>query len=95
MTGGWVYIVTDKPYGTLYVGVTSDIRRRAWEHRDGIADGFTKRYGLKQLVYVEAHDDIRLAIEREKRVKRWQRAWKIELIQSVNPDWTDLYETLA
>jgi len=95
MTGGWVYIVTDKPYGTLYVGVTSDIRRRAWEHRDGVADGFTKRYGLKQLVYVEAHDDIRLAIEREKRVKRWQRTWKIELIQSINPDWTDLYDTLA
>ncbi|MFN4277352.1 MAG: GIY-YIG nuclease family protein [Ferrovibrio sp.] len=71
MAGGWVYIVTDKPYGTLYVGVTSDIQRRAWEHRDGVADGFTKRYGLKRLVYVEAHDDIRLAIEREKRVKRW------------------------
>ncbi|MFN3399316.1 MAG: GIY-YIG nuclease family protein [Ferrovibrio sp.] len=95
MAGGWIYIVTDKPYGTLYVGVTSDIRRRAWEHRDGVADGFTKRYDLKRLVYVEAHDDIRLAIEREKRVKRWQRAWKIELIQSINPDWADLYDTLA
>jgi putative endonuclease len=75
--------------------VTSDIRRRAWEHRDCVADGFTRRYGLKRLVYVEAHDDIRLAIEREKRVKRWQRAWKIELIQSINPDWADLYDTLA
>jgi putative endonuclease len=95
MAGGWVYIITDKPYGTLYVGVTSDIRRRAWEHRDGVADGFTRRYDLKRLVYVEAHDDIRLAIEREKRVKRWQRAWKIELIQSANPDWADLYDTLA
>lgn len=94
MAGGWVYILTDKPYGTLYVGVTSDIRRRAWEHRDGVADGFTKRYGLKRLVYTEAHNDIRLAIEREKRVKRWQRAWKIELIQSTNPEWADLYDTL-
>jgi putative endonuclease len=95
MTGGWVYIITDKPYGTLNTGVTSDIRRRAWEHKDGVADGFTTRYGLKRLVYVEAHDDIRLAIEREKRVKRWQRAWKIGLIQSTNPDWADLYDTLA
>jgi putative endonuclease len=94
MAGGWVYIVTDKPYGTLYAGVTSDIRRRAWEHRDGGVEGFTKRYDLKHLVYVEAHDDIRNAIEREKRVKRWQRAWKIELIQSVNPAWDDLYDTL-
>jgi putative endonuclease len=94
MAGGWVYIVTDRPYGTLYVGVTSDIQRRAWEHRDGVTDGFTKRYELKRLVYVEAHDDIRAAIEREKRVKRWQRAWKIELIQSINPTWDDLYDTL-
>lgn len=95
MRGGWVYIVTDKPYGTLYVGVTSDIRRRAREHRDGAADGFTKRYGLKRLVYTEAHDDIRQAIEREKRIKRWQRARKIDLIQSVDPDWANLYDTLA
>lgn len=95
MAGGWVYIITDKPYGTLYVGVTSDIHRRAWEHRDGVADGFTKRYGLKRLVYIEAHDDIRLAIEREKSVKRWRRAWKVDLIQSLNPQWLDLYDTLA
>ena len=94
MAGGWVYIVTDKPYGTLYTGVTSDIQRRAWEHRDGSVEGFTKRYGLKRLVYVEAHDDIHSAIEREKRVKRWQRARKIELIQSINPIWDDLYDTL-
>lgn len=94
MAGGWVYIVTNKPYGTLYTGVTSDIQRRAWEHRDGMVDGFTKRYELKLLVYVEAHDDIVTAIEREKRVKRWRRAWKIELIQSINPGWPDLYDTL-
>lgn len=94
MACGWVYIITDKPYGTLYTGVTSDIQRRAWEHRDGVADGFTKRYHLKRLVYVEAHDDIHAAIEREKRVKRWQRAWKIELIQSINRTWMYLYNTL-
>lgn len=94
MEGGWTYIVTDRPYGTLYTGVTSDIRRRAWEHRDGQMDGFTKRYALKRLVYVEVHGDIRIAIEREKRIKRWQRAWKIELIQSINPTWADLYDTL-
>jgi len=93
MAGGWVYIVTDKPYGTLYTGVTSDMRRRAWEHRDGAMEGFTKRYDLKRLVYVEAHDGIRFAIKREKLTKRWQRAWKIELIQSINPTWADLYDT--
>lgn len=95
MAGGWVYIITDRPYGTLYTGVTSDIQRRAWEHREGVVDGFTKRYHLKRLVYVEPHDDIRIAIEREKRVKRWQRAWKVELIHSINPTWADLYDMLV
>ncbi len=95
MAGGWIYIVTDKPYGTLYIGVTSGISRRAWEHRNDVVEGFTKRYDLKRLVYIEAHEDIRTAIEREKRLKRWRRAWKIDLIQSVNPTWTDLYDTLV
>ena len=94
MRGRWVYIITDKPYGTLYAGVTSDIRRRAWEHREGAVDGFTKQYGLKCLVYVEAHETIEAAIEREKRIKRWRPAWKIDLIQSTNPAWKDLYDTL-
>lgn len=94
MPESWVYIICDKPYGTLYIGVTSDIRRRAYEHRDGSIEGFSKRYGLKCLVYVETFNDIRLAIEREKQIKKWRRAWKIELIQSLNPTWTDLYETL-
>ena len=66
MQGGWVYIMTNRPNGTLYVGVTSDLARRAWEHREGVADGFTKRYGLKQLVYAERYEDIRTAIQREK-----------------------------
>ena len=95
MTGGWVYVMTNKPNGTLYVGVTADLRRRAWEHREGVVDGFTKRYRLKRLVYVERHEDIRDAIHREKRLKHWPRHWKINLIQSANPEWNDLYETLV
>ena len=95
MKGGWVYILTNKPNGTLYVGVTSDIARRAWEHREGAAEGFTKRYGLKRLVYAERHDDIRLAIQREKTVKHWPRQWKINLIREANPNWNDLYEVLT
>ena len=94
MSGGWVYIMTNRPYGTLYLGVTGNIARRAWEHREGVSEGFTKRYGLKRLVFAERHDDIRSAIQREKTVKHWPRAWKINLILRQNPDWDDLYETL-
>jgi putative endonuclease len=94
MLGGWVYIMTNRPNGTLYVGVTSDIARRAWEHREGVVAGFTRRYGLKRLVYVERHDDIAVAIQREKSIKRWPRAWKVNLILAANPYWDDLYETL-
>ncbi|MBL8709755.1 MAG: GIY-YIG nuclease family protein [Rhodospirillaceae bacterium] len=92
--GGWLYIVTNKPNGILYTGVTSDIARRAFEHRTGAVDGFTRRYALKRLVYVERHEDIRPAIQREKTVKHWSRAWKVRLINSVNPDWNDLYDSL-
>jgi putative endonuclease len=67
--GGWVYIVTNRRHGTLYVGVTSDIRRRAWEHREGVADGFSKRHGLKRLVHLEFHEDITTALQREKNLK--------------------------
>jgi putative endonuclease len=94
MKGGWVYIVTNKRNGTLYVGVTSQIARRAWEHREGVVEGFTKRYGLKRLVYVEHHDEITNAIQREKRMKSWPRAWKINLIRESNPNWDDLYQKL-
>jgi putative endonuclease len=94
MQGGWVYIMTNRPNGTLYVGVTSDLTRRAWEHREGVANGFTKRYGLKQLVYVERYEDIRTAIQREKNLKHWPRAWKVKLILTDNPNWDDLYERL-
>jgi len=92
--GGWVYIMTDKPNGTLYIGVTADLAARAFQHREGLVDGFTKRYGLRRLVYMERHDDIELAIQREKNVKHWRRAWKVNLIHSVNPDWEDLYDSL-
>jgi putative endonuclease len=95
MRGGWVYIMTNKPNGTLYVGVTSNLARRAWEHREGIADSFTKRYGLTRLVYAERHDDIRTAIQREKNLKHWSRSWKVQLILADNPKWDDLYESLA
>ncbi len=95
MQGGWVYIMTNRPNGTLYVGVTSGLMRRVWEHRDGVAEGFTKRYGLKRLVYFERHDDISRAIQREKTIKHWPRAWKVRIILDANPSWDDLYDTLA
>ncbi len=94
MTGGHVYIVTNRPSGTLYLGVTNNLARRVWEHRTGIHEGFTKRYGLKRLVWYEAHDEIELAIQREKTMKHWSRAWKVRLILDINPDWRDLYEDL-
>jgi putative endonuclease len=95
MSGGWVYMVTNRTNGTLYTGVTNDIARRAWEHRMGAADGFTKRYGLKRLVFVEYHEDIRNAIQREKNMKHWPRAWKLRTIAAANPNWEDLCERLA
>jgi putative endonuclease len=95
MHGGWVYIMTNRPNGTLYTGVTSNITRLAWEHREGVIDGFTKQYGLKRLVYVERHDDITAAILREKAIKHWTRAWKVRLILKANPGWADLYDLLS
>ena len=95
MPSGWVYIMTNRPNGTLYTGVTSNLARRAWEHRDGLVDGFTKQYALKRLVYAEPHEDIRAAIAREKALKSWPRAWKIKLILDANPSWADLYDLLA
>ena len=94
MKGGWVYIVTNRPNGTLYVGVTTDIRRRISEHKAGLVDGFTRRYGLHRLVYVEEHPTILEAIQREKNIKRWVRAWKGRLIGRDNPEWADLIDGL-
>ena len=87
-------MTTNRPHGTLYIGVTTNIARRAWEHRTGAIDGFTKRYSLTRLVHVEFHDDIRAAIARERTVKHWRRAWKVRLIQAANPEWADLYDLL-
>ena len=95
MQGGWVYIMTNLPNGTLYVGVTGDFLRRTFEHREGMIDGFTKRYGLKRLVYFERHDDIRAAIQREKTMKHWPRAWKVRLILGSSPRCRDLYDEIA
>ncbi len=92
MHAGWVYIITNKPNGILYLGVTSDLPRRIWEHREGVAEGFSKRYGLKRLVWYERHDDIRAAIQREHTMKHWPRAWKARLILAMNPEWDDLYD---
>jgi putative endonuclease len=90
----YVYILASGRNGTLYVGVTNAIGRRTWEHREGIADGFTKRYGVHHLVWYEGYGDVGMAISREKRLKRWRRAWKITLIEEANPQWLDLYERL-
>ena len=95
MASGWVYIMTNRPNGTLYVGATSNLGRRVWEHREGVADGFTKQYGLKRLVYVEHYDDIRAAIQREKNMKHWPRKWKARLILAANPGWADLYDRIV
>jgi putative endonuclease len=95
MQGGWVYIMTNRPNGTLYTGVTSDLARRAWEHREALVEGFTKRHGLKLLVYAERHETIRTAIQRERNMKHWPRAWKVRLILKDNPEWKDLYPHLA
>ena len=90
----WLYIMANRLNGTIYVGVTNDRARRAWEHRTGAVPGFTKRYGLKRLVYAEPHETMPSAILREKNVKSWPRAWRIRLITSANPNWDDLYETI-
>jgi len=94
MAGGWLYFMTNRRNGILYAGVTNNLPRRAYEHRAGLIGGFTKRYGLKMLVYYEYFDDIRHAIQREKTVKHWPRDWKVRLIHATNPIWDDLYDTL-
>ena len=91
----YVYILASGPIGTLYIEVTNDLVRRVFEHREGHAEGFTKRYGIKRLVYYEAYDDVHTAIQREKTMKHWKRAWKVELIEANNPTWTDLYAGIA
>jgi putative endonuclease len=95
MRSYYVYIMASRRNGTLYIGVTNDLARRVFEHKEGVLPGFTKRYGVKLLVHVETTDDIRAAIQREKNLKKWPRAWKIALIERDNPDWRDLYGDLV
>jgi putative endonuclease len=90
----YVYILASRKNGTLYIGVTNDLVRRAHEHRQDAAAGFTRDYAIKRLVYFESYDDIRTAIQREKTLKHWLRAWKVALIETTNPDWSDLFPTL-
>jgi putative endonuclease len=92
--GAWVYIVTNRPNGILYTGATTDIARRAWEHREGVGSVFTWKYKLKRLVYAERHETLLAARQRESNIKHWPRAWKVRLILKENLNWDDLYERL-
>jgi putative endonuclease len=91
----YVYILASAPNGTLYIGMTNDLLRRVYEHREALADGFTKRHGVKRLVYYEVHDSPEQAIRREKALKAWNRDWKIALIERGNPRWVDLWDGLS
>ena len=91
----YVYILASRLGGTVYVGVTNDLIRRVYEHKIGAIDGFTKEYGVKQLVYFESYPDVRDALQREKNMKHWPRVWKTRLIAQGNPTWRDLYEEIA
>lgn len=91
----YVYLLASKPYGTLYLGVTSDLIKRVWQHREKFVAGFTKKYAVDQLVWYEIHGDIMEAIKREKQLKEWRRAWKIELVQEHNPHWRDLFDDIC
>ena len=91
----FVYILASKPYGTLYIGVTSHLIQRIYQHKKGLADGFTKKYNIHQLVYYEIHLDVSEAILREKRLKKWNRQWKINLIEQDNPQWLNLSDDLC
>jgi len=90
-----VYILASDRNGTLYTGVTSDLARRIWEHKNGSKEGFTKRYDVHSLVWYEQHETMESAITREKTIKKWERAWKLRLIEESNPEWRDLYPDIA
>lgn len=89
-----IYLLASQRLGTLYIGVTSDLVKRAWEHKNDVVPGFTQRYGVHRLVYFELHNEMPAAITREKQLKKWNRAWKIELIEKNNPEWKDLWPTI-
>lgn len=90
----YVYILASQTAGTLYIGVTSDLKKRVWEHKNKAVEGFTEKYDIGKLVYYEIYDDPENAILREKRMKKWERNWKINLIRGMNPDWEDLYDKI-
>ena len=90
-----VYILASKRNGSLYIGVTSNLTKRVWEHKNGMVEGFTKRYNVHRLVWYEIHESMESAITREKRIKEWKRAWKLALIEGANPEWEDLYFTIT
>lgn len=94
MRGGWVYIMSNRAHGTLYIGVTADLAARITAHREGRGSAFCRQYGLARLVYVERHEAIEDAIAREKAMKRWKRQWKLKLIRQQNPDWRDLFDLI-
>lgn len=91
----YVYILPSKRNGTLYIGMTDDLVRRVWQHREGAIEGFTMRYGVKTLVWFESHDSRESAFARERQLKKWNRTWKLQLIESGNPEWRDLWEEIA
>ena len=92
---GYVYIVASRTYGTLYVGVTSNLVKRIWEHREHVVPGFTTKHRLALLVWFECHESMEAAITREKQIKEWRRDWKVNLIQAMNPEWSDLYRDIV
>ena len=94
MKDGYVYIMANERNGTLYIGVTSDLVKRVWEHRNDVVKSFTKKYGCKLLAWYEVHDDLQDARSRELQMKKWKRLWKLRVIEEMNPDWQDLYPTL-
>ncbi len=95
MKAGYVYLMANKRNGTLYLGVTSNLVQRAYQHRNGVLDGFTRKYGCNRLVWFDAYDDLQEARACELRMKKWKRAWKVALIESANPDWDDLFDCIA
>jgi putative endonuclease len=92
---GYVYILASSQYGTLYIGVTSDLVKRVYQHKNKSIEGFTSKYGVDKLVYYEIFEDIESAIIREKQMKKWERDWKINLIHRLNPEWNDLYQSIS
>ena len=91
----YVYILANKKNGTLYIGMTNDLIRRVYEHKNDLVEGFTKKYQVHRLVYFEETNDVRIALQREKQMKKWKRQWKIDLIEEMNPDWRDLYDEIT